>query len=247
MKAGYAYGARFYDPAIARFTGVDPISDRFAWVSTYNYAENAPINSIDLHGLQKYVKIKEVGTNSEGQFTVSQQTVQQTDEDGNTNLTYAKYANQDEYGTRGTLTVTINVENGKTKTEHKMGVVDRVMSLFDSSSDTEKVDGGLAGSAENGGGMETRINENAENVELDEFTSGNIPKHPAGQAAAAARFGTKVGGKILENKQNVDRGDRRVPEPADSSCLNCGGQAHYGNPYVRYDQFGEPIDTIQPK
>jgi len=49
----YAYGARFYDPVIARFTGVDPIADRFPWVSTYNYAENEPIANIDLHGLQK--------------------------------------------------------------------------------------------------------------------------------------------------------------------------------------------------
>ncbi len=49
----YHYGARMYDPAIGRFTGVDPISDQFAWVSTYNYAENEPIAHIDLHGLQK--------------------------------------------------------------------------------------------------------------------------------------------------------------------------------------------------
>ena len=50
----YAYGARYYDPSIGRFTGVDPISDQFAHVSTYNYAENKPINSIDLHGLQSW-------------------------------------------------------------------------------------------------------------------------------------------------------------------------------------------------
>ncbi|MEM1119735.1 MAG: DUF6443 domain-containing protein [Bacteroidota bacterium] len=49
----YHYGARMYDPAIARFTGVDPISDQFPHVSTYNYAENEPIANIDLHGLQK--------------------------------------------------------------------------------------------------------------------------------------------------------------------------------------------------
>jgi len=48
----YNYGFRMYDPAIARFTGVDPISDQFAFVSTYNYAENSPIKFIDLHGLQ---------------------------------------------------------------------------------------------------------------------------------------------------------------------------------------------------
>jgi RHS repeat-associated protein len=48
------YGRRMFDPVIARFTGVDPISDQFAWVSTYNYAENEPIANIDLHGLQKF-------------------------------------------------------------------------------------------------------------------------------------------------------------------------------------------------
>jgi len=46
------FGFRYYDPSIGRFTGVDPISDQFAWVSTYNYAENKPVNGIDLWGLQ---------------------------------------------------------------------------------------------------------------------------------------------------------------------------------------------------
>gem|GEM_PF-1268552 len=50
----YAYGARHYDPAIGRFTGADPISDRFPQVSPYNYAENSPISNIDLWGLQMY-------------------------------------------------------------------------------------------------------------------------------------------------------------------------------------------------
>ena len=53
----YHYGARMFDPAVGRFTGVDPIADRFAWVSTYNYAENEPIANIDLHGLQKFRKV----------------------------------------------------------------------------------------------------------------------------------------------------------------------------------------------
>ncbi|MCG8328388.1 MAG: N-acetylmuramoyl-L-alanine amidase [Chitinophagales bacterium] len=50
----YEYGARWYDPAIGRFTGVDPIADQFAWVNPYNYAENEPIANIDLHGLQSF-------------------------------------------------------------------------------------------------------------------------------------------------------------------------------------------------
>jgi uncharacterized protein RhaS with RHS repeats len=50
----YEYGFRWYDAAIGRFTGVDPIADEFAWVNTYNYAENEPVANIDLHGLQKW-------------------------------------------------------------------------------------------------------------------------------------------------------------------------------------------------
>lgn len=48
------YGARLYDNVLGRFTGVDPISEQFAWVSTFNYAENEPTGAIDLHGLQKF-------------------------------------------------------------------------------------------------------------------------------------------------------------------------------------------------
>ena len=52
------YEARMYDASIARCTGVDPIADQFAWASTYNYAENRPIGSIDLHGLQEEAAIE---------------------------------------------------------------------------------------------------------------------------------------------------------------------------------------------
>lgn len=52
------YGMRMYIPAIGRFSTVDPISDKFPHVSTFNYAENGPINAIDLHGLQKLVTTK---------------------------------------------------------------------------------------------------------------------------------------------------------------------------------------------
>jgi len=48
----YDYGFRFYDPAIGRFPSLDPLADRFAHVSPYNYAENRPIDGIDLWGLQ---------------------------------------------------------------------------------------------------------------------------------------------------------------------------------------------------
>ncbi len=49
----YDYGFRWYDPAIGRFTGVDPIAEDFNWVTPYNYVENEPVAHIDLWGLQK--------------------------------------------------------------------------------------------------------------------------------------------------------------------------------------------------
>lgn len=48
----YDYGFRFYDPALARFVCSDPIADQFPHVSPYNYAENRPIDGVDLWGLQ---------------------------------------------------------------------------------------------------------------------------------------------------------------------------------------------------
>lgn len=50
----YAYGFRYYDAQLGRFTGVDPIASDFAFVTPYNYAENRPIDCIDLWGLQAW-------------------------------------------------------------------------------------------------------------------------------------------------------------------------------------------------
>jgi RHS repeat-associated protein len=47
------FGARWYDASIGRFLCVDPIADQFPWVTPYNYAENEPVGSIDLWGLQR--------------------------------------------------------------------------------------------------------------------------------------------------------------------------------------------------
>ena len=51
----YNYGKRWYEPAVGRFPSVDPIISDFPYVTPYNYAENEPVASIDLHGLQRYI------------------------------------------------------------------------------------------------------------------------------------------------------------------------------------------------
>lgn len=50
----YDYGFRIYNPRLGKFLSVDPLSKSYPWNSTYAYAENDVIQSIDLDGLEKY-------------------------------------------------------------------------------------------------------------------------------------------------------------------------------------------------
>lgn len=49
------YGMRIYDPRIARFLSVDPLSPEYPWYTSYQFAGNTPIQAIDLDGLEEYL------------------------------------------------------------------------------------------------------------------------------------------------------------------------------------------------
>ena len=46
------YGMRVYDPRLGRFLSVDPMTNRFAGLTPYQFAGNRPIDGIDLDGLE---------------------------------------------------------------------------------------------------------------------------------------------------------------------------------------------------
>src|SRR5690554_7888553 len=49
----YEYGQRYYAPWTCRFISVDPVAEKFAELSSYNYAGNRPITKRDQEGLQE--------------------------------------------------------------------------------------------------------------------------------------------------------------------------------------------------
>ena len=48
----YYYGARYYMAWVGRFISVDPLADKYAQLTPYNYAANGPIGGLDVDGLQ---------------------------------------------------------------------------------------------------------------------------------------------------------------------------------------------------
>ena len=48
------YGFRIYNARLGKFLSVDPLTSEYPWNSTYAFAENGPIENIDLDGCERY-------------------------------------------------------------------------------------------------------------------------------------------------------------------------------------------------
>ncbi|MBT0813075.1 RHS repeat-associated core domain-containing protein, partial [Litoribacter ruber] len=64
------YGFRIYDPRVAKFLSIDPLARDFPWNSTYAFAENDVIRSIDLEGLEKLIMTNVDAKKKTAQITI---------------------------------------------------------------------------------------------------------------------------------------------------------------------------------
>ena len=51
----YDYGFRIYNPRIAKFLSVDPLTKSYPWYTPYQFAGNKPVWAIDMDGLEEYI------------------------------------------------------------------------------------------------------------------------------------------------------------------------------------------------
>jgi RHS repeat-associated protein len=56
------YGFRIYNPRIAKFLSVDPLTKEYPWYTPYQFAGNKPIFAVDLDGLEEKEAITTVAT-----------------------------------------------------------------------------------------------------------------------------------------------------------------------------------------
>lgn len=64
----YDYGFRIYNPRIAKFLSVDPLTKNYPMLTPYQFASNTPIQAIDLDGLEDstVAKLKDDYENMQG-------------------------------------------------------------------------------------------------------------------------------------------------------------------------------------
>lgn len=107
---------RIYDARLGRFLSVDPLTKEYPWNSTYSFAENDVIRSIDVEGAEKEIRVTKIGTNSDGKTIIISQAVYTANNPNAivNDMKYADYARQNQFGEVGTLNLIYDMDKGVT-------------------------------------------------------------------------------------------------------------------------------------
>jgi RHS repeat-associated protein len=66
----YDYGFRIYNPSIAKFLSVDPLTSDYAMLTPYQFASNRPIDGVDLDGKEYYYFMSSINTTGQKTWTL---------------------------------------------------------------------------------------------------------------------------------------------------------------------------------
>ncbi len=113
----YDFGARYYDPTVARWTSIDPFAEMYYSRSPYNYALNNPINLIDPNGLFAQLPYGRTITDPRGfyidEVIVGSRTHAPKTSPFNYSSGYLSHSYNSPYGTAaGNMMAMINESNG---------------------------------------------------------------------------------------------------------------------------------------
>ena len=113
----YNFGARYYDPTVARWTSIDPFAEMYYSRSPYNYALNNPINLIDPNGLFAQLPYGRTITDPRGfyidEVIVGSRTHAPKTSPFNYSSGYLSHSYNSPYGTAaGNMMAMINESNG---------------------------------------------------------------------------------------------------------------------------------------
>ena len=116
----YYYGARFLDPAGARWISVDPLFEKYMGMSPYNYCAGNPVNIIDMNGDSCAVLFAPDGAWPAGHMAILIQ-----GEDKKWYL-FSKNGTDENAGIYGEQRTSDNSENGKLADQNGVGPFDSV-------------------------------------------------------------------------------------------------------------------------
>ena len=212
-------------------------------LTPYQFASNTPIQAIDIEGLEAIMHVYLFNKNSYTNWTVD---FRSKINDSNFTL----YANQEKYGTRGTLSVFHDLATDTKLEVFELSTKDWFQNLFSGGpkAGLTEVGGGIMFTLTNGQGKESRFSGNAEiGPNLDNLlgafdiakATGSLPPKTLLEAFDFLSEAFQAGITLTGLHE-------QVVNPVDSVCNSCPGDPHGSLPYRRLDENGMIIDTIDP-